>query len=114
GEENIQGDFVRSFLPRRALHQSDHAIEERLAGTRGNAYDDAIRQDFGSAGDGRAISAAFTNHRRGLTGNCRLIDRSNAFYDVPVTRNNLAGLNHYSVALAQRRGGNDFFPSAIA
>ena len=42
-EQNVQSDFVGGLLPFGAFHQRDHAVEKRLAGARGNAYDDAIR-----------------------------------------------------------------------
>ena len=36
GEQNVERDLVRRLLPRGALDERDHPVEERLAGVRGD------------------------------------------------------------------------------
>ena len=51
GEQDGQRDLVRRLLPRRALDQRDHPVDEGLAGLGGDLHDDPVRQHGGAAGD---------------------------------------------------------------
>ena len=103
GEQNIQRDFIRRFLPRRAFDQSDHAIEKRFARARRDAHDDAVGQHFRAAGHRRTIAAAFANDRRRLAGDRGFIDRSDALNHVAVAGNDFSGFDDNGIAFAQRR-----------
>ena len=65
-EQDVERDLVRRLLPRGALDEPDHAVDEGLAGLRGDAHDDAVAQHAGAAGDGAAV-AAVTRGRRAPT-----------------------------------------------
>ena len=62
-----------------------------------------VRQHLRAAGDRGAIAARLANHRRRFAGNRALVHRRDAFDDVAVGRNHLAGLDPDDIALAQRR-----------
>ena len=79
GQQDRQRDLVRRLLPRRALDERDHAVEERLAGVGGDADDDVVGQHLRAAGDRRAIAAAFADDGRALAGDRALVDRRDAF-----------------------------------
>ena len=85
----------------RAFDQGDHAVEKRLAGRRRDAHDDAIGQDACAAGDAGAIAAGLADDRRGFAGDGRLVDESDAFDDLAVAGNHLAGFNDDAVARSQ-------------
>ena len=48
-QQDVQRDLVRRLLPRRAFHQADHPVQERLAGVHRDAHHDAIREHFRAA-----------------------------------------------------------------
>ena len=56
-----------------------------------------------AAGDAGAVAARFANDRRRFAGNRRLIDRGDAFDNLAVAWDDLAGLDHDAVAGSQRR-----------
>ena len=99
----MQRDLVRRLLPRRALDERDHPIEERLAGIGGDAHDDPVGEHLGAAGDRRAVAAALADDGRGLAGDGRLVDRGDALDDLAVAGDELPGLDDHRVALAQLR-----------
>ena len=74
----------------------------------GDAHDDAIGEHLGAAGDRGAVAAALADDRRRLAGDRRLVDRGDAFDDLAVAGDQLAGLDDDHVALAQRRRRNRF------
>ena len=57
GEEDPERDLVRRLAPRGALHQGDHAIEERLPRLLRDLDHDPVREHAGAAGDRTAIAA---------------------------------------------------------
>ena len=101
GEQDVQRDLVRRLLPLGALDERDHAIEERVTGIRRDADLDPVRQHSRAAGDGRPIAAGLADDRRRFAGDRRLVHRRDAFDDLAVGRDELAGLDHDHVALAQ-------------
>ncbi len=72
-------------------------------------HDDAVRQHGGAAGDRGAVAAGLADDRCGLAGDRRLVHRGNAFHDVAVAGDGLAGLDDHDVALLQQRRGDLFF-----
>ena len=72
-------------------------------------HDDAVRQHGGATGDRGAVAAGLADDGCGLAGDRRLVHRRNAFHDVAVTGDGLAGLDHHDVALLQQRRGDLLF-----
>ena len=66
-QQNIQRDFVRRLLPRRAFDHLDHAVEKCFTGIGRDADLDFVGKHARAAGDGRAVAARFANHRSGFT-----------------------------------------------
>jgi hypothetical protein len=102
-EEDVQRDFVGRLLPFGAFDQRDHTVEERVAGIGRDAHLDPVREHACAPRDRRSIAAGFTNDGRRFTRDCRLVDRCHAFDDFPVAGDELPGLDHHQVALAQAR-----------
>ena len=98
GEQDIERDLVRRLLALRALDQADHLVDESRAGRSRDADLDPVGQHLGAAGHRRAISAGFADHRRGLAGDRRLVDRGHAFDDFTIGGNNVAGLDQHDIA----------------
>ena len=67
---------------------------------------DPVGEHLGAAGDRRAVAAALADHRRRLAGDRRLVHRGDALDDLAVAGDDLAGLDHDHVALAQLGGGD--------
>ena len=70
------------------------------------SHDDPVRQHRGAAGHRRPVTTGFADHRSRFTGDGRFVHRRNAFHDVAVAGNGLAGLDDHDVALAQQRCGD--------
>ncbi len=100
-QQDVQGDLVGRLLPRGALHQGDHPVEERLAGVGGDADHDPVGEDRGAAGHRAAVAAALADDRGRLAGDRALVDRGDALDDLAVAGDVLPGLHHYHVTLAQ-------------
>ena len=66
-----------------------------------------VGQHLGAAGHRRAVAARLANDRRRLAGDGALVHRRDAFDDVAVGRDHLAGRHPDDVALAQRRRRHD-------
>ena len=101
GQQNRQRQFVRRLLPFGALDQRDHAVDEGRARRGGDPHLDEVGEHGRSAGDGRAIAAGLANDGRGLAGDRRFIDRGDAFDDVAVAGNDLAGFDQHDIAEAK-------------
>ena len=86
-----------------ALDERDHPVQEGLARLLGDLDDDAVRQHAGAAGHGAAVAAGLADHRGGLAGDRRLVDRGDALDHGAVAGDDLAGLDHDDVAAAQVR-----------
>ena len=74
-------------------------------------HDDAVRQHRGAAGDRGAVAAGLPDDGCGLASDRRFIHRRNAFHDIPVAGDGLAGFDDNDVTLLQQRCG-DFFLTA--
>ncbi len=105
-EQNVERDLVRGLLPFGTLHQPDHAIEKGRAGSSGDAHANPIGQHLRAAGHGRAIATRLADDRSQFTGDRRFIDRSDAFNDLAVGRNQIAGFDKNNVADLERGAGN--------
>ena len=112
GKQNTERDFVRCLLPRRAFDQRDHAIEKCFAGIGSNANLDPVGEHFRAARDRGAIAAGLADHRRGFTGDGRLVNRSNTFDDFTVACDVAARFHVDDVAGAQQPAG-DLFEAAV-
>ena len=75
GEQDVERDLVRRLAPRGALHQRDHAVQERLPGLLRDLDHDPVREHARAAGDRAAVAAGLADHRRRLAGDRRLVDR---------------------------------------
>ena len=98
GEQDRQGDLVGGLLPRGALDEGDHPVDEGLAGLRRDLHDDPVGQHGRATGDGAAVAAGLADHRGGLAGDRRLVDGGHALDDVAVAGDDLAGLDDDEVA----------------
>ena len=112
-QQDVQRHFVRGFLAFGAFDQRDHAVQGRLAGVGGDAHQQPVGDQSGVAGDGRAVAAGLTNHRRGFTGNRRFVDRRDAFDHLAVTGDHFPGFDAHHIALAQA-GGRHHLKGAVA
>ena len=106
GEQDVQRDLVGRLLPRRALDEGDHPVDEGLAGLGRDPHDDAVREHLGAAGDRGAVAAGLADDRRGLAGDGRLVHAGDALDDVAVAGDDLAGLDDDQVADAELRAGD--------
>ena len=104
GEQDVQRDLVRRLLPLGALDQRDHPVEEGRARRGGDPTTSQSESTPGAAGDRRAVAAALADHRRGLAGDRRLVDRGDALDDLAVGRDQVAGLDQHDVAGRSSRG----------
>ena len=103
--QNVQGDFVGSFLALGAFHERDHAIQEGLAGVGGNLDFDLIGEDLGSPRHRAAVAARLANHRGAFAGDHRLVNGGNAFDHLAVAGNDVAYLAQDHVPSAQPEEG---------
>ena len=101
GEQDVEGDLVRRLAPLGALDERDHAVEERLARLLRDLDHEPVGEQLRAAGDGRAVAARLADHGRRLAGDRRLVDRADAFDDLAVGRDDLAGLDDDDVAALQ-------------
>ena len=85
-EEDVERDLVRRLLPLGAFDELDHAVDEGRAGRCGDAHADPVGEHLGAAGDGGAVAAGLADHRRGLAGDRRLVDRGDALDHLAVGR----------------------------
>ncbi len=105
-EQDVQRDLVRRLLAPGAFDERDHPVEEGLAGVRGDAHRDRVRQDARAGGDRRSIAAGLADHRRRFAGDRRLVDAGDARDDLAVAGDQLAGVDADEVAGAQRGRGD--------
>ena len=100
-EQDREGDLVRRLAPRRAFDERDHPLHERLAGLLRDLHDDPVRQHARAARDRAAVAAGLADHGRRLAGDGGLVDRGDPLDHGAVPGDDLAGLHHHDVALAQ-------------
>ena len=103
GQQNVERDLVRRLLPRGALDERNHPVEERLARVGGDAHLDPVREHARAARDRRAIAARLTNDRCRLAGDGRFVHRRDPFDDLAVAGNDFACRHQDDVARAARR-----------
>ena len=108
GEQDVQSNFIGSLLARSAFHQSDHAIQKGFAGIRSDLDLDLIAENARATGDGRAISAGFTNHRSRLAGDCGFVDGRDTFDDLAIAGDEFSGGNGDQIAGPQLGAGHLF------
>ncbi len=94
GEQNAQRNFIGRLLPLGAFDQGNHAIKKCLAGIGSDLDHDPVGEHFRSPGDRGAIATGFTDHRRGLSGDGRLIDRGDAIDHFAIAGDIEARLRH--------------------
>ena len=114
GQQDVQRDLVGRLLPVGALDERDHPVDEALAGLLGDLDDDAVRQHRGAAGDRGPVAAGLADDRCRFAGDRRLVHRGNAFHDVAVAGDGLAGFDDDDVALLQQRRGDLLFAARCA
>ena len=100
-EQDVERDLVRRLLPRGALDERDHPVEEALAGPLRHPHDDLVGEHARAAGDRRAVAAGLADHRRGLAGDRRLVDARDPLDHLAVGRDQLAGRDDDDVALGE-------------
>ena len=93
GEKDVERDFVRRLLPLRPFDERNHAVEEGRSRRSRNADLDPVGKNAGAAGHGRAIAATLADHGRGLAGDRRFVDRGDAIDNIPIARDEVAGLD---------------------
>ena len=89
-QQNVERDFIRSLLPLCAFDQRNHPVEEGLARIRSDAHFDHIGEHACAAGDRRAVTSSFADHRSGFACNGGLVHRGDAFDDLAIARNEFA------------------------
>ena len=102
-QQDVERDLVRRLLPLGAFDQRDHPVEERLAGIGRDLHADPVRQHARAARHRRPVAARLADDRRRLAGDGAFVHRRDAFDDVAVGRDHLAGHHADDVALAERR-----------
>ena len=100
-QQDVERDLVRRLLPLGALDERDHAVEEGLARIGGHLHADPVREHLRAARHRRAVAARLANDRRRFAGDGAFIDRRDAFDDLAVGGNHLAGRDPDDVALAE-------------
>ena len=100
-QQDRQRQLVRGLLALGPFDERDHAIDEGRA-RRGRDSDlDEVGQHRRSAGDGRSVAAGLADDGGGFAGNRRFVDRSDAFDDIAVARDELARFDQNDVACAK-------------
>ena len=106
GKQDVQRNFVGCFLTLRPFDQCNHAIEKGVSFGRGDLHHNPVRQDTRSARDGRAVAPGFTDDRCTFAGNRSLVNRGDAFNNLPVGRDQIAGFNQHEITALQLRSGH--------
>ena len=106
GEQDVERDLVRRLAALGALDERDHAVEERLARLLRDLDHEPVGEQPRAAGDGRAVAAGLADHRRGLAGDRRLVDRADALDDLAVGGDDLARLDDDDVAALELGRGH--------
>ena len=101
------GVFCRSAPSTSAIMRS----RKDEPGADGDAHHDPVGEHGGAAGDGRAVAAGLADDGRGLAGDRRLVDRGDAFDDLAVGRDEVAGLDQDDVAGPQVERRDRLIPS---
>ena len=101
GEQDRQRELVRRLLALGAFDERDHAVDEGVAGRGGDLHLDPVGENGRAAGHRRAVAARFADDRCRFAGDRRFIDRGDAFDDLAIGRDDLAGLDDDDVAHAQ-------------
>ena len=114
GKENVERNFVGSFLTFGAFDEANHAIEKGLAGIRGDPYLDFVGKHTSAAGNGRAIAARFANYGSRFSGDGGLVHGGDAFDDFAVARNHFSGRDQDDVAGLELRAWDLFFLAGFA
>ena len=83
-EQDVQSNLVRSLLALRTFNQCNHSIKEGLARVGRDLDADHVREHSRAAGYCGAVAAGFSDDGSGLTGDCGLVDRGDAFNDLAV------------------------------
>jgi len=105
GQQNAQCNLVRSFLPSCAFHHRDHAFKKAVTWLRRHAHHQPIRKQASTAGDGAAVTAGLAHHGRALAGHCAFVHRSDAFEDLAIRGQHIAGLHQVQIASPESAGG---------
>ena len=74
-----------------------------LAGVGGDADDQPVGEDARAAGHGAAVAAAFADDGRAFARDGALVHRRDAFDDLAVCRDDVAGFHQEQITLAQQR-----------
>src|SRR6266516_1018717 len=77
--------------------QRNHPLKKAVALVRRNANDDAVTEHARAAGNGAAVAATLTNHRRGLAGDGSFIHAGNTFDDITIGGDNVIGFANHDV-----------------
>ena len=101
GEQDVEGHLVRGLLPIGSLDEGDHPIDEAVARHRRDPDHDLIRQHPGATGHRAAVASRFTDDRRRLAGDGRLVDGRDPLDDIAVARDDLPGDHDAQVAQLQ-------------
>ena len=86
GKQDVEGDLVGGLLPLGPLDHGDHPVQEGLAGLRGDADDEPVRQHPRAAGDRTAVASALPYDRRTFAGYGALVHRGGALHHLAVGR----------------------------
>src|ERR1019366_4636662 len=113
-QENGESDLVGGPLTISALYQGDHPVDEGVATFGGNAYHNAVGQNFRAAGDRRAIAARLANDGSRLTSYRRFVDRGDAFDDLSVRGNDVARFADHQITVGELRRGNQLLGPVAA
>ena len=112
GEQDVQRDLVGRLAALGPLDESDHSVQEGVPGLLRHLDHEAIGEQARASSDARAVAAGLADDGRGLTGDRRLVDGADAFDDLAVGRNHLAGHDDDEVAGAELGSGHVLDASA--
>ncbi len=90
-----------------SFDQRDHAVDEGVAGRRGDLDHDPVGQHLRPARDGAAVAAALADHRSRLAGDGGLVDAGDAVDHVAIARDGVACLADDPVPEPQLSGGHE-------
>ena len=113
-KQNGERDLVGCFLTPCAFNETNHVIEEALAGIGRNADLDPVGQNLCASCNRTAVSSRLPDYRSGLPRYGRFINGGHPLDDLSIRRDDLTSRNEHDLALAQFFGRGLFERSVRA